>query len=80
MRVWNLALLLSVSVLTAQAQEKTDDASAIFESRCAVCHGGDGSGGIARRRLYPTFDITRTLSFQTCCTKEEPKKGCLRSH
>ena len=75
MRVWHLALLLSVSVLTAQAQEKTDDGSAIFESRCAVCHGGDGSGGDRAPSLVPYVRYHTDAELSDLLHKGRAEKG-----
>jgi mono/diheme cytochrome c family protein len=55
MRAWfSVALVLELAGFEAAAQ----DAPKLFEQRCALCHGGDGSGSdrgpaLARSRQAP---------------------------
>jgi alcohol dehydrogenase (cytochrome c) len=46
-------LLLIVSAVLAQAQDTTNQARALFETRCARCHGADGNGGEMGPALPP---------------------------
>src|ERR1700744_6357938 len=45
MRIWIVSGVLFFYTLAAAAQTAPSAGSTLFENRCSLCHGGDGSGG-----------------------------------
>jgi len=69
---FNLALFaLIISAFPAMAQEKLD-AHAMFQSRCAACHGGDRLGGIGPALLPENLGRLRKAEAVKVVTEGRP--------
>jgi cytochrome c oxidase cbb3-type subunit 3 len=64
--VW-LCASLSGFAQDRDVQRSSDQGAQLYESNCAVCHGGDGSGGKSESIITPNFitmpdvDLTKSL-------------------
>lgn len=51
------AMLLILAMLIVPAAALADDAAAIYKSKCAICHGPDGSGQTAVGKSLKVRDL-----------------------
>ncbi len=52
-------ILLALAVIAVAAAARAEDAAALFQKRCAVCHGKDGKGSPAGLKMGAK-DLTAT--------------------
>ena len=69
-----LMMMLAVP-LTARAQNAVELGRVVFESRCAVCHGADGSGGERGPALQPRVERLTDVQIQSTIIGGLPTRG-----
>lgn len=55
--IHKIAVVLLTALIVVPAALVADDAAAIYKSKCAICHGPDGSGQTATGRSMHVRDL-----------------------
>ncbi|MDP7480289.1 MAG: cytochrome c, partial [Vicinamibacterales bacterium] len=64
-----------VAVLSSTVTLAAADGEESYQTRCALCHGGDGAGSDRADSILPTLSGSATDRLATIITEGVPEKG-----